>query len=57
VRTHQIESARPRMEAMIREVAGVKVLSLHHDISTATGEEVMVFTLARSPECRQRKQR
>jgi Na+-translocating membrane potential-generating system (MpsC) len=51
VRTHLIESARPRMEAIIQEVAGVKVLSLHHDISTATGKEVMVFTLARSPEC------
>lgn len=57
VRTHLIESARPRMEAMIQDVAGVKVLSLHHDISTATGEEVIVFTLARSPDCRQQKQR
>ena len=43
VRTHLIETARPVMEAMIQEVAGVKVLSLHHDISTMTGE---AFTLA-----------
>src|ERR1051325_2464153 len=46
VRTHLIETARPRMEAMILDVTGVKVLSLHHDISTTTGEEVVLFTLA-----------
>ena len=37
------------MEAMIQEVTGVKVLSLHHDISTQTGEEVVLFTLSESP--------
>jgi len=52
VRTHLIELARPRLEAVIQGVTGVKVLSLHHDISTVTGEEVVLFTLARSPECR-----
>src|SRR2546425_8321793 len=46
VRTHLIETARPLMEAMIQEITGVKVLSLHHDISTFTGEEVVLFTLA-----------
>src|SRR5438067_5396767 len=49
VRTHLIETARPVMEVMIEEVTGVKVLSLHHDISTVTGEEVVLFTLAESP--------
>ncbi len=34
VRTHLIETARPILEAMVHEVTGVKVLSLHHDIST-----------------------
>jgi len=57
VRTSLIETARPVMEAMIQEVTGVKVLSLHHDISTVTGEEVVLFTLAESPCCRQPKQR
>ena len=57
VRTHLIETARPVMEAMIQEVTGVKVLSLHHDISTVTGEEVVLFTLAESPDCRQPKKR
>jgi len=52
VRTHLIETARPLMEAMVQEVTGVKVLSLHHDISTTTGEEVVVFTLTGSPVTR-----
>ena len=49
VRIHLIETARPIMETMIYEVTGVKVVSLHHDISTVTGEEVVLFTLAQSP--------
>ena len=35
VRTHLIETARPVMEAMVQEITGVNVLTLHHDISTA----------------------
>ncbi len=46
VRTHLIETARPVLEAMIQESTGVKVLTMHHDISTITGEEVVIFTLA-----------
>jgi uncharacterized protein YbcI len=57
VRTHLIETARPLMEAMVQEVTGVKVVSLHHDISTTTGEEVVLFTLAQSPQFREAKQR
>jgi uncharacterized protein YbcI len=52
VRTHLIETARPLMEAMVEGITGVKVLSLHHDISTKTGEEVVLFTLAGRPEPR-----
>jgi uncharacterized protein YbcI len=55
VRTHLIETARPLLESMIRDITGVKVLSLHHDISTTTGEEVVVFTLAQSPLFREVK--
>ena len=57
VRTQLIETARPVMEAMVQEVTGVKVLSLHHDISTLTGEEVIVFTLAESPAFREAKKK
>ena len=49
VRTHLIETARPMMEVMVQEITGIKVVSLHHDISTVTGEEVLLFTLASSP--------
>ena len=52
VRTHLVETARPVLEAMVQKVAGVKVLSMHHDISTITGEEVVLFTLAESPDFR-----
>ena len=46
VRTHLLETARPLLEAMVQDVTGMKVVSLHHDISTVTGEEVVVFTLS-----------
>src|SRR4029079_10704908 len=49
VRTHLVETARPIMGAMIEKIAGVKIVSLHHDISTKTGEEVVIFTLAEPP--------
>ncbi|BBO32280.1 DUF2294 domain-containing protein [Lacipirellula parvula] len=57
VRTHLIETARPVMEAMIETVTEVKVVSLHHDISTKTAEEILVFTLVTAPECRESKKR
>ncbi|MGD0464675.1 MAG: DUF2294 domain-containing protein [Tepidisphaeraceae bacterium] len=57
VRSHLIETARPIMEAMVQEITGVKVLSLHHDISTLTGEEIVLFTLAESPPFRDIKTR
>ena len=57
VRTHLIETARPRMETMIKEITGSQAVSLHHDISTSTGEEIMVFTLAQAPAYREVKPR
>ena len=55
VRTHLIETARPVMEAMVQEITGVKVVSLHHDISTVTGEAVVLFTLVEPPSYRPTK--
>jgi uncharacterized protein YbcI len=46
VRTQLIETARPVLEELVTRVTGVAVTSLHHDISTLTGEEVVLFTLA-----------
>ena len=57
VRTHLIETARPVMEKMVQKVTGVKVVSLHHDISTLTGEEIVVFTLAERPSFRELKRK
>jgi uncharacterized protein YbcI len=57
VRTQLIETARPVLEAMLENVTGAKVLSLHHDISTARGEEIIVFTLADAPIVRALKRK
>ena len=56
VRTHLIETAKPLLQALVQEITGVKVVSLHHDISTVTGEAFVVLTLAEPPSCRQAKQ-
>jgi uncharacterized protein YbcI len=55
VRTQLIETARPALEALIQNITGIKPLSLHHDISTLTGEEVVVFTLSETPKFRETK--
>jgi uncharacterized protein YbcI len=57
VRTQLIEAARPVMQKMIEEAVGVEVISLHHDISTVIGEEVVLFTLAQSPRFRDLKKK
>lgn len=57
VRTQLMETARPIMEAMVQEATGVTVLSLHHDISTVTGEEIVLFTLAEAPSFRDTKRK
>ena len=55
VRTQLMEIARPALETRIQEITGVKPCSLHHDISTVTGEELVIFTLSESPVVRQTK--
>jgi uncharacterized protein YbcI len=53
VRTQLLQTARPLLEALVQEATGTKVVSLHHDISTVTGEEVVLFTLAAPPQTRE----
>jgi uncharacterized protein YbcI len=53
VRTQLIEQARPILVTMIQEATGANVVSLHQDISTATGEEVVIFALDHAPEFRE----
>jgi uncharacterized protein YbcI len=57
VRNQLIETARPLLEAMVEDITGLEVLSLHHDISTVTGEEIVVFTLEKTPEVREVKRK
>jgi uncharacterized protein YbcI len=57
VRTHLVETARLDLEAMIHEVTGVKVMTMHHDISTVSGEEIVLFTLAEPPSFRDAKRK
>jgi uncharacterized protein YbcI len=55
VRKQLIEIARPSLENLVQNITGIKPLSLHHDISTVTGEEVVIFTLDGSPTYRETK--
>ena len=57
VRSQLIEIARPALEALIQDITGVKPRSLHHDISTLTGEEIVIFTLAEAPQWRETKKK
>jgi uncharacterized protein YbcI len=57
VRRQLIETGRPVLEGLVHKVTGAKALSLHHDISTVTGEEFVLFTLAESPQFRETKKR
>jgi len=45
VRTELLEKARPLLEQIIIELTGKRVKSLHTDISTITGERVIILTL------------
>ncbi|MDD5327938.1 MAG: DUF2294 domain-containing protein [Phycisphaerae bacterium] len=45
VRTELLEKARSLLEPLVAEITGKKVKSLHTDISTVTGERIIVFTL------------
>ncbi len=57
VRSQLIEAARPVLDALARDITGVGVASMHHDISTVTGEEVFVFSLTQAPPVRELKRK
>lgn len=50
VRIELIENGRPLLEDMIKSVMKRKIKSLHTDLSTVTGEKIIVITLDRIPE-------
>ncbi len=45
-----LEKGRPMLDAIVNDVVGVPVKSLHTDLSTVTGERLIVFSLAAIPE-------
>ncbi len=45
VRSTLVETGKPILFQVIGDITGVKVLDLHTDISTATGDRVFLFTL------------
>jgi uncharacterized protein YbcI len=49
LRQQLIESGAPLLIATVRDIVGVEVRSLHTDISTRTGERVIVFSLEGRP--------
>ena len=52
VRMQLLEKARTLLEAIVRDITGRSVVSLHTDISTRTGERVIVWTLDGSVDFR-----
>ena len=45
VRSELLEKGRSILEELVQDILGRKVTSLHTDISTVTGERIIVFTL------------
>lgn len=45
MRRQLFETSRPILEALVSDIVGVRVISLHTDMSTRTGERVIVFTV------------
>jgi len=50
VRITLLEQGRPLLEAAIENILGLKIKSLHTDISTVTGERVIIFSLEKAPD-------
>ena len=57
VRQQLLDSGRPLLEAVIKDILGVPVQSMHTDISTRTGERIIAFTLAEKPDLERRTAR
>lgn len=45
LRTELLEKGRPLLDAVVRDITGRDVTSLHTDISTITGERIIIFVL------------
>jgi uncharacterized protein YbcI len=54
MRIELMEQGRPVLENLIRDITGRALVSLHTDLSTKTGERVVIFTLDGPPELKER---
>jgi len=50
VRTKLLETGRQRLEKSIQEITGLPVVSMHSDLSTKTGERIVIFVLSEDIE-------
>lgn len=50
VRTKLLETGRQQLEKVVQEIMGLPVVSMYSDLSTKTGERVIVFILSESIE-------
>jgi uncharacterized protein YbcI len=50
IRTRLIESSRPLLENILKEITGCNIVSMHTDISSRTGERIFVFVLDKNLE-------
>jgi uncharacterized protein YbcI len=51
-RQQLFEQGRSHLEPVIQEILGVNIRSMHTDVSTVTGERVIIFTLDAVPSFR-----
>lgn len=50
VRASLLENAKPLLCQVIKDITGADVLSLHTDVSTKSGERVIIFSMAEDLE-------
>ena len=52
MRTRLIDTSRPQLENILKDITGFNVISLHTDISSKSGERVFIFVLEENLEKR-----
>jgi uncharacterized protein YbcI len=50
IRSNLLEQGRELVKEAIEKITGIKIISLHTDISTKTGERMIIFTLSENLE-------
>jgi len=55
MRARLLENSRKLLTDLVNEITGVEVMSMHTDISTKTGERIIVFNLKKNIEKKLKK--